>query len=530
MFEFLTMPLIMAITFILRSIPGFLGWTKSNSGDEIYHLLCAEIIRTNNFAYPKYLKQFLLPGIYDYPPLFHYLLAFFTKANREFISPYISAIIDVVHLNLILLYVFLFLDKNISTINLTAILFASSPALLYYGIGPRSYNATPRSLSELFITATFLNLMAYYITSNVIFILIVAFFSFLVLITNKFGSQVLVFFSICFFLLLSDPLLLIIPTGGFLLAALILRDRYINIFNGWIKHSQLFKEIIVYKHPRTKARNNFGEFNKFLRSIIDNNFKQSQIYLYNIINNNALMILLIRNILLITLLVICFFEFDRILTNNVYKYLFVWIIASVLVFAITSLRKFIFLGEAERYIEYSIPAQVILFSLLEPSYVIVILILIYNCLFYIFNSVLIKKIYKFKHSRNYDEIDLIKWLKLDNKSKSILTINVDPNFIAYNTNNSILWPPANFTEIDANLFEFLWEEIGWPNRNIKGIIKKYRIDLIIVNSKSLDYAIQNGWNYDLSPYKLLFSNNYYAVYDARSQNLNSCKISNDIIA
>ena len=84
--EFVVLLAILTLTFLLRALPGILRITSGGS-DQFYHFLWAERIRKNKFKYPEKFKGFLLPGVYDYPPLFHYFLALFPRTKREHWAP-----------------------------------------------------------------------------------------------------------------------------------------------------------------------------------------------------------------------------------------------------------------------------------------------------------------------------------------------------------------------------------------------------------------------------------------------------------
>ncbi|MDG6251127.1 hypothetical protein, partial [Methanocalculus sp.] len=136
--------------------------------DQWYHLFFADYIRKNKFKYPKTLKEFLLPGIYDYPPLYHYLLALFPRGFREMVCKYIGACIDTLSL-IVIYYSILYLSEfpelsdhfshPILTAYIACLLFALHPAFLALGGGPRAYSATPRPLGELFLSLSLLFLL-----------------------------------------------------------------------------------------------------------------------------------------------------------------------------------------------------------------------------------------------------------------------------------------------------------------------------------------------------------------------------------
>lgn len=514
--------IILLIALLFRTFPLILGWIEINSGDVIFHLLCAEKIRENKFKIPYKIKGCLLPGIYDYPPLFHWLLALFSQKKRESISPLISPFFDLIHILIISAFTLYILNSmghplievSLPIASTAALLFASSPALLYYGIGPRSYSATPRTLSELFAATTFFLAAVYYNEGSIIFLCYACIFSALTLLTNKFGGQVIIFFSIGLAIILRLPQFLLLPLIGILLALLLSNGFYKAVVIGWFKHSLLLKNIIIDRHPIINSRNRTALFGQAKAYLLKSDFSGFIRALYHISINNTYAILIFRNLLLILLLINLISKVTDVLYNKFELFLVSWIIISLIAFFATSLRPFLFLGESERYVEYSVPAQAILFPLLNLSEYLLIILLILNIIFYILNLLIIKKTFKMHQEESHKISDLLNWFNEKGiHDKRILTIHVEPYLLVYRTNNYVLWPPGNFTEISVNMFKSLWEEFGWPNKNLKRIIENYDIDLIAVDKKGLNYALTKGWKYNLSAYKNIYDNGYYSVYE-----------------
>jgi len=67
---------------------------EARGKDAYYHLYAAGRIRENGFRLPQTLEGFLLPGIYDYPPMLHYLWAFFPKSWQLEVEKLTSAAFD----------------------------------------------------------------------------------------------------------------------------------------------------------------------------------------------------------------------------------------------------------------------------------------------------------------------------------------------------------------------------------------------------------------------------------------------------
>ena len=522
--SFIILLAILILTFLLRALPEILR-IRGESSDQFFHFLWAERIRENKFKYPERIKGFLLPGIYDYPPLFHYLLALISRTKREQLAPFFSAIIDTIQVLVIYAFILyiaqtpefaIYVPNPPLTACVAALLFATSPSLLYYGIGPRAFHATPRTLGELFFTISFLSGCIYYLQGNIWALFLACIFAGLVFLTSKFGSQVMIFFSIILALILKSLFFITLPIFGLIAAFALSKGHYRKVFIGWIKDSLYIRNVL--RRCSSKYRNNPSEFKNILLSIKKKDFIEFLRSFLKIITNNTYVILIIRNVMLFLVFYLVLKYLEFVTTNNVLFFLFSWILASLIILFMTSLRPFLFLGEAERYIEHSIPAQVILlsvfFTFTSPSVQMLIALLTYHGLFYAANIALIYELYKMSsHDRNSKE-ELFNWLVTEAiTGKKILAIpDVYHYELVYRTDNAVLFPPASATLITENIHNRLWEELPWPTRDLQRLIESYGLDLIIVNKKQIDYALKRGWNYDLSHYTKVHENNVYVVY------------------
>lgn len=513
---------IAALTFLLRAFPGILG-IKLESPDQTYHFLAAERIRKNSFRYPETLKG--LYGLYDYPPLFHYLLALFSRTVRERLGPFFSAAIDTIHV--LVVYTFAlyimqlpelaaYISNPPQAASIAALLFATSPALLYYGYGPRAYNATARTLGELLTSLTFLSAGFYLWQGSWWALLLSCLFGGLTLLTSKFSSQVLVFFALILAALLHSPDLLMLPLLSIIFAIILSRGHYLRVLMGQIKNSIRYRKF-MHKFP-IRHRNELSEFKSLLVSMRKRDFLESARALWNIINNNTYVILVIRNIVLFIAIYFGIMHFSLTISNPITLFLCSWITASLVLFFLTSLRPFLFLGEAERYIEHSILPQVLLVCLFLASIQSVTWLIIYHGLFYIGNLALICGVYRITSKKEEPKRELFDWFTAQGiKDKTILPGLSGLHFeLPYITDNAVILFPAS-ERLAANQEEFaeLFEEYPYPNTDLQMLIQRYSLDLIVVNKKLLDYASKRGWNYPLAMFTKVFENELYTVYETK---------------
>jgi hypothetical protein len=512
---------IAGITFFLRALPGILRINPTGS-DPIYHLMLSERIREGKFRYPREMKGFLNSGRCIDAGFFHYLLALLPKTAREFLSPFYSAIIDTVHVILIYLFTLYILHQpELSSIvsspslvaSVAALLFATSPALLYLGVGPRAYSASPRILGELLITITFFCFAIYYWEGIWWMALLSCLFAGLTLTTSRFSTQVLLFFSIIMVLLLRFPLMLILPILGIIFALMLSKGHYKLVLYGHLKHVIRFCRLL--RQFSVADRNSLTPFKDALVNIKSGNITKALGNIQYTLYNNTFAILVSRNVLLLLLAYFVITDFSFITSNKIMIFLISWTAASFVTFILVSIKPFLFLGEAERYLEHSVPAQVILLSFFLLNIKGLTPLLSYHLLFYILTLVMLYISHRAGSEDRRCKQELFDWFRLNNISGKNILPGLGGHIhyeLAFWTDNNVLYP-AGERWLNYKEFGLLYEEFPYPNANLKMLIEKYALDLIVVRKPSLEYAAKRGWIYDLSPYTKVFENDIYLVYE-----------------
>jgi len=514
---------IAGITLLLRALPGILRIHPTGS-DPIFHLMIPERIREGKFRYPREMRGFLKSGRCTDAGFFHYLLALLPKTTREFLSPFYGAIIDTVHVILIYLFILYILQQpELSSIvsnpslaaSVAALLFATSPALLYVGIGPRAYSATPRVMGELFITITFFCFAIYYWEGIWWMALLSCLFAGLTLTTSRFSTQVLLFFSIIMVLLLRFPLLLILPILGIIFALILSKGHYKIVLYGHVKFSIRYCRFL--RQFPIADRNSLTPFKDALVNIINGKISESLSSIQYILHNNTFALLVSRNVMLLLLAYFVITDFSFITSNKIMIFLISWTAASFITFILISIKRLLFLGGAERYLEHSVPAQVILLSFFLLNIKELIPLMSYHLLFYILTLIMLYISHRAGSEGRRCEQGLFDWFKLHNiRGKNILPgLSGHLHYeLAFWTDNNVLYPTGE-RWLNSEEFELLFEEYPYPNTNLKMLIEKYALDLIVVRKPSLEYAAKRGWIYDLSPYIKVFENDIYTVYETR---------------
>ncbi|MBF0344348.1 MAG: hypothetical protein HQL06_08985 [Nitrospirae bacterium] len=510
---------LLVVSFILRILPRFIR-PYAVSTDTYYHFAAAESIRLNSFRIPNKINGYLMDSPYDYPPLFHYLLALFNKETREKLEKYISATLDTFHVALV--YVFsLYFFKYIYTVEqpgtyslMISVLFLLSPALLSVGTGPRAYQATPRVLGELLSEVSFIVLFLYWWYGYFFLYVIAVVITAMVMMTSKFSTQVMVFFSVVMCVLLKSILFLLFPVFAILVATLLSGGYYAKVLKGHIGHLRIFRNVTIKKYQTILYKNNLKDILTLPRDVVFS-YKKA---LKTIFFNNTYIIVLSRNPQIILVVLIIVWLQPIFLITEVRYYLFAWMTASIVCFLATSMRPLMFIGEGDRYLEYGLFPQVFIFTcfMLPSKHSITILtaLIVYQVLYYTVSVIMFVRMHVDDPlSATYKE-ELFEFLRKHGSSLRILPVGMIYE-LTYRGQCNIFFPSGNFAVnyISEEEYKELYEIYGIPNRNLIGLMNKYNLNAIFVSKKTVaDVENRYGIFYDFSNFKTLYENAQYIVY------------------
>lgn len=191
---------------------------------------------------PRNIKDgFIVSGDYDYPPAFILILSRFPLRWVEKFEFLFSPIFDVIHLIIIFLISY-FLTGNIFVSLLTQGLYVLTPIIVL-----ENSSATPRSLGYTLFTV-FLFSLFFFMQTNAYYLLIVAVVSgAIILLSHRFTSQSVLFFSIFFTLLDKNLIYLGVVASSFLLAIILSRGFYLKVLRGHLGNLSFWYKNINYR-------------------------------------------------------------------------------------------------------------------------------------------------------------------------------------------------------------------------------------------------------------------------------------------
>lgn len=513
---------------MLRMIPGTL-WPASAS-DAGYHMLLRREIRRNHMRMPQRVAIMALDERQTYPWLYHWLLASVPERWIERMPALPSTLIDSLHTAMaFVLAAWLAprIDPSIDPVAsglMAGLLFATMPALLAIGIGPRAYEITPRPFGELLYSLSLLAGGSYIIDgmlwSGLVAVLAIG----MLLMSSKFAAQVI--------LLCVPPLALctgqweiiaILPFG--LIAALLLSGgRYWWILNGQIAHLRLYRERMQYDHPALAMRNQFGKTFTTLRSLIRSRFRDGKLLrdLLLLLENNTYAQMLIRNILWIGVLVASatgLFAAWGGSAEQWSRWLIVWSLTPLLPFLISSLPHWRFLGEAERYLEYSVFPICVLGAigiLRLPTATATGLLMVYTVInLPILIYFWLRRRWISKHAQKKALDELLTFLATIPSGVHILTLPITlASTIAYQFEHFFL-AVADTSMLWRN-YDRIFTRYPWPSTDIDWWQQVHHVEYLVVMPDLLA-RLPNAATYELDGLQPAFVNEEYTVYDIRAR-------------
>lgn len=502
--------LIVVLVLFTRLFPRLIN-PEAISTDSYYHLLCAESIRQHRFRIPERIKGFCFPSPYDYPPLFHYLLALFPKPLREKTEMWISGILDLGNV-LAFFWLAVLLDHLIWNNQgppplIVTMLFAVSPALLFAGAGPRAYQATPRVLGELCFNLCVIGAFIHIIEGGWIFAAVSIFFAALVFLGSKFSIQALIFMFPVMGLMLKSLFLASVPIFGFVVAALFSRGFCLKIVRGQLGHLTLFAKWTAKHYPNVLRKNRWRDIMNLPGFLLK---KPAEAYRVIFLDNSYL-ILLFRHPQLLVLAYLAIHGFAPSGEGDL-SFLWAWGGASLFAFSLTSFRPLLFLGEPERYAEHGVMPLYLLAAYgawiansFLPFCSVVSSVSLFLYAVYVVAFVRLSRMDE-NMLRRHEEVFtfLRKW-----PDKLCLLPIGSIYGLAYHSGQDVFYSSGNFATCYRPIHEFkqLYKILGLPREDLSGILRQYDLDGVVAFKNAVkDAQASHGISYNFSGLNRVFEN------------------------
>lgn len=490
---------------------------KSRVEHDVYgHLYYAKALKEQGGAPWSgiYTKAWNSPMFY-HPFLWHWIVGFL---SIDFIlrkgHAWINAVVDAIFSLAVYLILPLFGLSNEEAV-LGFFLYLLSPlSFTRFSIGPRVNSFTPRLISEILVNLYFVLLALDLNPTPSVTMIATSIIALLVLLSSKFGLQALLFISV-FFALIEGQLNSFIPlVTGLALATLISRGAVINFLNAQVLH------LAMYFRRNIKGEMAVSQRNKMMLAIKSyraGEISSKDLLAHLLISNCYTGILLKFPVFFLLLLMLLFLPIFGKSYDSIANELPI-VQAAALVYLITSLSPFLFLGEAERYLSHVsiliVVSSIVLMSSLGLTSLLWMLVA-YGAIFYVV------ELYYVYVNRSYsegeaEEADVMNFLlNLSSKCTIILypyhAIGVYK--IMLETKHEVIFP--YFLE-DAERTRFAREfESCYPYINlsrIEEIVKSTGANVIIADKRRKSNNGYSAWTPPEGWRKIELNQKFYDVY------------------
>ena len=367
----------------------------------------------------------------------------------------------------------------------------------------RSSHFSERAYGVLWGNIFLGSMVAYYIQPDIIWIISAA-VSFLIFsISSKFSWQATFFITILLSLFEQSIFFIGFYASTFILSIILSRGYSLKVLKGLIRHSCFYKKYlsIKYFNLTNHYKSFFGTFRtsglrKKLMLFLTNS-------IFKFISDNPL------NLAILFL----------ILAQGEWGIFHSWALTGIVLLFIIALEPLKFLGEPERYLEFSIIPTFVILSTSPLPYPISVIIITTIAMLYLLHCVLFIRNYKNKHLTSHDMEDLLYFFTNKEAHKTILTIPLRLSFfLGYFTKNYkfvTLLSNIGTKKLQENYKNLIPDYYPFPGGNLSSYIKQYKINYIVTDKeriKTFETSIDNKY-YTLNNYKIVHENNSYVVYE-----------------
>ena len=332
--------------------------------DTWFHLLYAEEIAANGHRVPRRIRPFLLSTHVAYPPLLHWALSFLPKRIRERTEPFWGGLLDALAGMALLALAAHLPGGTLATGAWAAGLLLATPALQGTGWGPRALHGTPRVLGQLLFALAIFAFLLHRQTGAPGWFAAAAAAGSLIFVASFFSVQAFAFANLIAAALLRswEPLALL--GASFALSLLWFRGYALHLLRSQFRMLAAMRRALrrgEFDCAAIQARNRWRDFLR-LPGYLRTDPRRAQELASR---RNTWLILLLQ----MPLVPACFCVggptggFATGCLHDAGAY--VW--AGLALFALTSLRPFLFLGEAERYAEHVLPLLCLTMAFALPA-------------------------------------------------------------------------------------------------------------------------------------------------------------------
>lgn len=501
--EYIYFIFIFVFVFAFRSLLR-LVFNSSIDFDAYFHLYLISFIRKNGISNLIEQKRFIKPFGLHYPWMMHFFISLFPRKFDMFFERFFNPFLDSLFTLFLYTVIFYITESNNQAL-IVVILYLFTPAMFTtLSLGPRIKSFTPRLFGEIVGGMMFIFEYLYFLNDNYIYLVLAIIFAGFSYLSSKFSVQAIVFMSIFLFLFTFDMEYLVVLVSGFILSMILSRGKYLEVLKEQVEHLKWYFIKNIQGQMSVSNRNSFKVLVDYFKT------KRYKKIISALLFQNTFIIILTRFPLVYLAL---YFIYEGYITNEKLELVDYFIISSFIIFFISSLKLFLFIGEAERYINYMVFFIILKVSLFfEEEIFYLYTFIFYGFLFYILDLILLRK----KTVKNDENEQLILWLNNRNKELRIATIpyHLGGWKLTYETEHDWLYANLWLDKSEKDFFEknFFYK---YPFININKadkIIDEYNLDYIFYNKQALDKNYGEKYEIPTNLKQIQISENIFALY------------------
>lgn len=497
-------PIIFIVSITLRFLCTYFAKGFKGSDYE-FHEYVINKIRSNNYKLELYKENRVTGGDNRiiYPIFYHWMLSFLPQKLDRVIEKYSPLLFDVITTIVFSFIMITYTELPSAQLYLINALFLIHPLFLFSIYSPRTYTLTPRTFSQFLFNITSLCFIIVSLETNPY--IVSAFVCLIVLLialnslTSRFFTQYLILTAIIS-LFFSEYMTLIYTISSFILCAVLFNKVFYLQTKGHIENLEWF-----YKKQK--------EFYASKSLLIDQQlrnrplFTQAKNFMVQLFLNNQFFGGIVKN----PILVIFLYGSIHVSTSIQSDIIPTHILSSIIIFSITSFGMFKMIGEAQRYIEYTLLLQLFWLSF-NSNLMTLTLLSLYFILLSLFALLIILR---FLGKGNLDELSdaLSKLQEIPKSAKVFCTEMNDFHYLLNRTTCQLVG--ITFLSLRSPKKDYLIEYLPrYPYLNLDKldeILGRYDAEYIF-HRKRHKYSITSQSELKL---KKIFENNEYQIYKVK---------------
>lgn len=469
------------ITFILRGLvvflyPTLVGFDAFAHMYRVKHLRNYRSIASSLKPKDPLLieKRFVKGASTNDPFLALNLLSYLPAVCDNFTKKYFNSLLDALYA--VVIYIFIFIvTASENTASYAALMYIFTPIMFtFQSTGPRAGFFTPRMLAECFGVMAVIFLYFFLYHGDIVYFAIAVFFGALAMMTNGFAMQAMIFLPVVLMIFTKRAELLFFPFASFIIALGLGRGRFWRVFKfhtvyaGWYFINNLRGKMAISRRNSIKD---------FLGAIKKRHWAEVYRHFYS---KNSFLIVLIKypQYYLALLIAYKYSAIGGFLIAHEFLY------ASLIIFLFVSIRYFLSLGEAERYLHYVIPFVILTITQSVHFKTYAVFFICYGFLFWLSDFVWSYFQVKLKKS-TVDKKQMLKWVN----ERFQNPINILPIPLSlldgwrllletrHNWLWSMYWNKQERKKYDKYIHNYGAEDL----KKLAAIVSEHDIDLIILS-------------------------------------------------